>query len=180
MKNSTTVEIKVEMADKLNPLELIDLCDATEATMLDTYGFSIGHNQWQPPMRDILERYFKGVLIIPERKLILGKIDETISSSLQIVLPHSINKTSNFAISIDNMFVAPWSRNLGIARKMLKFAEDFGTLKGYQIIKLSVRSNREAAITLYESLGYKKWGTLEKYEKVGNEIISGFFYYKEL
>ena len=174
------VEIKIELLEKLNPLDLVDLCDATEATMIDTYGFSVGSSQWQPPLRREIESYFKGVMLVPERQLIVGRLDNTIAGSLQLVTPSLFNKTSDFAVSLDNHFVAPWARNLGMARALLEFAEKHVSSKGYKLIKLSVRSNREAAVTLYEKCGYKKWGTLDKYENIANNMVSGYFYYKDL
>jgi len=174
------VDVVVEILDKLNSLDLMDLCDATESTMLDTYGFSVGAKQWQPPLRSDLENYFKGVMLVQERKLIVARIDGTIAGSIQVVLPAVSNQTSDFAVNIDNHFVAPWSRNLGISKQMLRFVEKYTLSSGYTMIKLSVRSNREAAINLYESFGYKRWGVLEKYEKIGSQMISGFFYCKDL
>jgi ribosomal protein S18 acetylase RimI-like enzyme len=173
-------ETTIELLEQLNPLDLVDLCDATEATMLDTFGFSVGFNQWHPPLRRELESYFKGVMLVPERKLIVGRLDNTIAGSLQLIIPSLSNKTSNFAVSLDNHFVAPWARNLGMAKALLEFSERHALSKGYKLIRLSVNSMREAAITLYESYGYKKWGTLEKYENVANQIVSGYFYYKDL
>lgn len=175
-----SVKIKIELLEQLNSLDLMDLCDATESTMLDTYGFNVGFKQWQPPLRDNLESYFKGVMVVPERKLIIARTDNTIAGSLQLVLPHQSNQTSNFRVSIDNHFVAPWARNLGVARKMLLFTEEYAKSKGYLVVDLSVRSTHEPALTLYESCGYKRWGIMEKYQQVGDKIISGYFYSKNL
>lgn len=172
--------IKIELLKELNSLDLMDLCDATESTMLDTYGFSIGFKQWSPPLRDELESYFKGVMLIPERKLFIGRVDSTIGGSLQIVLPHETNQTSYFSVSLDNHFVAPWARNIGLSRKLLNEAENYVKSKGFTQIKLSVRANREAAINLYESCNYKRWGVLPQYETVGKQMFSGYYYFKDL
>ncbi len=172
--------LEIELLEELNSLDLMDLCDATEATMLDTYGFSVGFKQWQPPLRQDLESYFRGVMLIPERILFVARVDRTIAGSLQILLPHPTNQTSGFSASIDNHFVAPWGRNLGLSRKLLQTAEQYLREKNFSQIRLSVRSNREAAINLYESAGFKKWGTLPRYENVGNRVFSGYFYCKDL
>jgi ribosomal protein S18 acetylase RimI-like enzyme len=179
-KHKGSAKINIELTEKLNTLDLMDLSDATEATMLDTYAFSIGYRQWSPPIRDHIESYFKGIMLVPERKLIVARVDGTIVGSLQLILPHESNQTSNFIVSLDNHFVAPWARSFGIGKQMLVFAEDYARSKGYEVIKLSVRSIRDSAITLYESSGYKKWGTMNKYERIGNNIISGHFYSKDL
>lgn len=173
-------EITVELLKELNPLDLMDICDATESTMLDTHGFSVGFKQWKPPLRQDIEAYFKGVMLIPERKMFVGRIDGTIAGSLQLLLPYSTDQVSSFLVRLDNHFVVPWGRNLGLSKKLLTTAEDFARRGGYSLIKLSVRSDREAAINLYEKFGYKRWGVLDKYEKVGNRIFSGYFYSKDL
>ena len=38
----------------------------------------------------------------------------------------------------------------------------------------------EAAITLYESLGFVRWGSNPQYARVGGRSIAGHFYLKEL
>ena len=174
------VDIVVEILETLNPMDLMDLCDATESTMLDTYGFNVGRKQWQPPLRSDLESYFNGVMLVSERKMIVARVDGTIAGSVQIILPSTSDQTSSFAVYLDNHFVAPWARNLGLSKQMIRFIERYALDNRYTVIKLSVRSNREAAINLYESLGYKRWGVLDKYEKIGSKMISGYFYWKDL
>lgn len=179
-KVKPSVKISIELLEKINALDLMEICDATEATMNDTHCFNMGFRRSNDSSRDNLESYFKGIMLVPERKLIVGRVDSNISASLQLSLPHSSNQTSGFIVSIDNHFVAPWARNMGIAKKMIIFAEDYARSNGYKVIKLSIRSTREEAISLYESCGYKKWGVMDKYELVGNEMVSGFFYSKDL
>jgi ribosomal protein S18 acetylase RimI-like enzyme len=175
-----TPKITVEKVSQFKGMELSDLCDATEATMNDTYGFSIGFNRAEPPVRNVLESYFKGVLIIPERQLIVGRYDGTIAGSIQLVKPGPSNQTSSFACSVDNHFVAPWARGYGMAKMLLEAAEEEARNCGFTLLKLSVRATREAAIKLYESCGYIKWGTLDKYEFMAGKIVAGHFYYKDL
>ena len=174
------MDLAIEQLEKLNSKDLYELCDATEATMLDTNGFSIGFTKWSPPLRHELESYFKGVMLIPERKLFVGRVDGTIAGSLQLITPHRSNQTSNFAASIDNHFVAPWARNIQLARKLIEHAEQYAKNENFLLIKLSVRENREAAIELYEKCNYKKWGYLSHYEFNGSEIVGGYFYAKNL
>ncbi|MBP9791698.1 MAG: GNAT family N-acetyltransferase [Rickettsiales bacterium] len=174
------MDIHIELLEKLHSKDLCDLCDATEATMLDTHGFSMGLKQWSPPLRHELESYFNGVMLVPERKLFVGRVDNTIAGSLQVVTPHLSNQTSNFAVSIDNHFVAPWARNIKLARQLLEHAEKYAKEKKFQVITLSVRENREAAIALYEKCNYKRWGYLSHYEMNGQNIVGGYFYAKTL
>jgi len=173
-------KIKVELLKRLNSADLLTLCESAESTMLDTYGFSIGSKKWQPPMNRDLEEYFSGVMLIQERQLIVGRVAKDIVGSLQLLLPHKQNKISSFAMSIHDLFVIRPARYSGIAQAMFKFAEDYARAARYKLIKLSLRADMEAAITLVEKLKYKRWGVLDKYEFAGDQIISGYFYCKEL
>jgi ribosomal protein S18 acetylase RimI-like enzyme len=180
VKEVPKANIRVELLNEFKGEDLNDLCDATEATMKDTYGFSIGFHRSEPLVRDRLEAYFKGVLLVPERQLVVGRYDGTIAGSIQLIKPAASNQTSAFAASVDNHFVAPWARGHGIARKLLEEAENEARRCGLTLLKLSVRATREAAIHLYETCGYTRWGTLEKYEIMAGEIVAGHFYYKDL
>ncbi|NRA73774.1 MAG: GNAT family N-acetyltransferase [Rickettsiales bacterium] len=173
-------KINVKILEKLTTQELMSICQIAESTMLDTYGFSIGFKRWYPPMIGDLEQYFSGVMLIRERKLVVSCIDTNIVGSLQLLCPHALNKLSSFVVSIHDLFVVRTARNLGIAEAMIKFAEEYCRGCGYKLIKLSIRSDMTPAITLVEKLGYKRWGVLDKFELLGDTIVSGYFYCKDL
>ena len=59
-------------------------------------------------------------------------------------------------------------------------AEQAARAWGFRSINLDVRDSQSAAIKLYESLGYVRWGTHPYYARVGGDIIAGHFYYKNL
>ena len=48
------------------------------------------------------------------------------------------------------------------------------------MLNLDVRATQEAAIQLYESLGYHRWGVHPDYARVAGVVIAGYFYYKRL
>jgi ribosomal protein S18 acetylase RimI-like enzyme len=178
--NNQAANVTIEQVTKLSKKDLNELCEATESTIMDTYGFSIGFHKSGLPDRDYLESYFQGVLIVPERELFIARLNDIIAGSIQLVKPARSNQTSSFACSLDNHFVAPWARGHKIAQLLLKALEEKARQEGYSLLKLSVRANREAAISLYEKAGYIRWGTLDKYELMAGEIVAGHFYYKDL
>ena len=49
-----------------------------------------------------------------------------------------------------------------------------------RFINLDVRETQEAAIRLYESLGYECWGTNPNYATVGGKLVAGRYYTKAL
>jgi ribosomal protein S18 acetylase RimI-like enzyme len=176
----TISQIIIEKITKFKGNDLNDLCDATEAVMHGTIGFTIGFNRIEQNDRLQLENYFNGVLLVPERELIVGRFDGIIAGSIQLIKPTPNDHTSSFAANVDNHFVAPWARGFGLAKALLVRAEDEAKNQGFSTIRLSVRSNSKAAIKLYESRGYEKWGTLAKYETLNGEYLAGHFYNKDI
>jgi len=186
MQNNTKKDfepkIKVEKLTGFKGSDLEDLCDAMEKTIADagTGLFSVGFNWVEAPPREKLESYWKGLLLVPERTLFVGRIDGVIASSIQIIKPPPSNQAQSFAATMREHFVAPWARGHGLAKLLLKAVEEECVAQKLKILKLEVRASRDAAISLYESFGFKRWGMLDKYEMVGGNYIAGYFYYKDL
>jgi len=59
--------------------------------------------------------------------------------------------------------IAPAYRRKGIAQKLLQEIETIFREKGIKECRLEVRENNVAALNLYQKVGYKKVGKLEKY-----------------
>ena len=70
------------------------------------------------------------------------------------------NVTFGHILTID---VAPAYRRKGIARKLLQEIETLLRERGIKECRLEVREDNVAALNLYQKLGYKKVGNLEKY-----------------
>ncbi len=174
-------DIKIEKLSKFKDADLNDLCEATERTILDNYqSFTIGSSREEPLMRERMEAYWKGVLMVPERQLIVGRLDGVIASGIQLVKPSPNNQTSSFSASLEKHFVAPWARGHGLAKLLVKAAEDEAKNFGISVLRISVRDNLQGAIKVYESCGYKCWGVLDKYEIIEGKMYGGRFYYKDI
>ena len=169
-------DISVERREELSDKDLADLCDATENAILDGGGFG-----WlKPPPRDLLERFWKGVLLVPERDLFVGRLDGVLAGSAQLLRPPKNNEAQNFAATITANFVAPWARGFGLARLLTQTVEDAARDQGFYFVQLDVRATQAAAIQLYESRGYERWGTNPHYAMVDGEIVQGYYYAKQL
>lgn len=169
-------ETVVGIVEALSETDLADLCDATETAILDGGGFG-----WlKPPPRTVLERYWKGVLLVPERTLFLGRLDGTVAGSAQLVRPPKNNEAQSFAAGITTNFVSPWARGHGLARDLTEAVETAAREEGYRILHLDVRDSQTAAIQLYESLDYVRWGTNPNYAIVDGGMIAGHYYSKRL
>ncbi len=169
-------KITVERLERFEGSDLADLCDATETAILDGGGFG-----WlKPPPRDVLERYWQGVVLVPERELLVGRHDGTIGGSVQLVRPPRNNEAQAFAASITINFVAPWARGHGMAKDLTEAVEGAARQHGFRVLNLDVRETQTAAIRLYESLGYERWGTNPFYARVRGKLIAGYYYSKRL
>lgn len=169
-------KVSAERLEEFSGNDLEDLCDATEGAILDGGGFG-----WvTPPARHVLEAYWRGVLLVPERHLFVGRLDRTIAAAAQTLRPARNNEAQAFALQLTGHFVAPWARGHGLARAIVVAAEQAARAWGFRSINLDVRDTQSAAIRLYESLGYVRWGTHPYYARVEGDIVAGHFYYKNL
>ena len=73
------ISIRVEALSFLSNIDLADLCNITEQAVKAGGGFG-----WlSVPPRNILNKYWKGVILIQNRKLIVGRVNKAIAGTLQ-------------------------------------------------------------------------------------------------
>ena len=77
-------------------------------------------------------------------------------------------------------FIAPYARGQGLAKLLTTRVEEGARALGYHILNLDVRETQTAAIRMYESLGYIRWGTHPAYARVQGATVKGMFFYKVL
>lgn len=165
--------------DRINEFKHADLTELVQATE-DAVRDGIGFNWILPPGKDVLEIYWKGVLVVPERVLFVGRLDGTLAGSAQLIKPGPSKETTAFCASLEAHFVAPWARGHGMAKALLEAVEREARVQGFSVLRLSVRKTQEAAIKLYEESDYVCWGELPYYEYVNAQMVPGRFYYKNL
>lgn len=171
----TVIEIEL-VREQLITADLNDLCDSTDAAIQDGGGFG-----WvEKPSREILERYWQGVITMPSRLLFVARLDHVICGTAQLVLPPKNNEAQSFAAQLTSHFVSPWARGHGIAARMLETIEKEARSEKIEVINLDIRETQEAAIRLYEGAGYVQLGRHPYYAKVDGEVIPGRYYYKKL
>ncbi|EGY00060.1 Acetyltransferase, GNAT family [Nitrospirillum viridazoti Y2] len=171
-----SAQITVEVVERIRPGDMDDLCDAADLAIRDGGGFG-----WvTPPAREAMERYWKGVMVVPERTLLVGRLDGVIAGSAQLVRPTRNNEAQSFACTLTTSFVAPWGRGHGLARALTLAVEEEAREAGFRILNLDVRATQGAAIALYRALGYIEWGHHPHYARVDGRDIPGLFFYKDL
>lgn len=169
-------KLAVEKKTALTATELDELCSATEDAIRDGIGF-----HWiAPPMRETLESYWSGVLMVPSRTLFVAKLDGVVAGSIQLLRPSKTKESSAFAAAIEAHFMAPWARGHGLAKLLLTEAEREAAKDGFSVINLSVRETQERALTIYREHGYTEWGIMPYYEYVNASMVRGHYFYKKL
>ena len=172
----TKFNVKAELCKSLNKVDLQELCDATEEAILAGGGFG-----WiSPPALRTLQNYWKGVLLIPERTLIVGKLDSVVAGSVQLIKPTKNNEAQAHSCVLSTFFFAPWARGFGLAKAVFEKAEEKAKKDGFKVITLEVRETQHRAIQLYEQAGFIKTGSNPKSVFVNGKYIAGHYYYKEL
>ena len=166
----------VDRLTKYSSTDLDDLCEATESAITEGGGFG-----WlKPPPRQVLENYWKGVLLVPERRLVVGRLDGIIAGSAQLSRAPRNNEAQALAGTLTSAFVAPWARGRGLGTGIVREIEQLARELGLAVLNLDLRDTQRAAINLYENLGYRRWGTHPANAQVEGRIVPGHYYYKLL
>ena len=170
------VEIKVERLRQLRNNDLAELCDAAEAAIVAGGGFG-----WlSPPDRDVMESYWRGVFLIPEVTVFVGRLDGVIAACLQLARPPRNAEARAHAANISTFFIAPWARGHGLSHPLLDAAEEAARREGFTVVNLDVRETQSRAIHLFDSRGYERWGRHPQYARVGGTYVAGLYYTKVL
>ncbi len=174
--NAAEAVTSIERLRAFEGSDLEDLCEATVAAIEDGGGFG-----WvKAPAMSVLENYWNGVVLIPERQLFVARLNGMVCGSVQLVTPPRNNEAQAFAAQLTSNFLAPWSRGHGMARRMVEVVEEAARTAGFAVLNLDVRATQEAAIGLYEAMGFQRWGTHPAYARIDDKPVPGHYYYKRL
>lgn len=169
-------KLLVEIATTLDEHDLEDLCEATNAAIIEGGGFG-----WvQQQDRAVLARHFRGVLLVPDRTLFLARLDGVVVGCAQLVRPPRNNEAQAFAAQLTSAYIAPYARGFGLARHLVGRVEEHAAAMGFRVLNLDVRETQDTAIRLFEGLGYVRWGTHPAYARVDGRTVAGHHYYKLL
>ena len=172
----TTSKIKVEIPKLINDTDLADLCSITEQAIKAGGGFG-----WlKAPPREILIKYWKGTLLVPHRKLIVGRLNNVIAGTLQLIFQLPNNEAQQNIANIMSHFVVPWARGFGLAKEMINVAEKKALEFSSNFIQLDIRETQVAAIQLFKAKGYKKWGTNPYYAFINGKNLKCYYFFKQL
>mgnify|MGYP001582873600 CR=1 FL=1 len=167
---------RIEELETFNGADLADLCDITADAIVDGEGFL-----WvDVPRQKVLENYWHGVLLVPERSLFAARLDGRIVGTAQLFHPSPNNESGAFGAQLTTFFVAPRARGRGLARAMMQRMIDAAMARQYTTLDLDVRADRAAAIALFEAYGFTCWGERPRYARVRGKYLAGRYYTKFL
>ena len=122
----------IALAESLNEGDLQDLCDAT----VDAIEAGGGFGWLSPPPRDTLERYWQGLMLIPDRRVFVARLDGLIAGSIQLHLNPRNNEAQAMLGRVTSAFIATWARGSASAcsssRSSLQSAAPPGTRRSGQ------------------------------------------------
>ena len=127
---------------RIKNFEKGELEELTSATM-NAIEEGIGFGWIKKPEKNKIIEYWKGVILVPNRWLFVGKYKGVISGSIQVVTFSSSNEASMFRVFIDTHFVATWARGHGLAKLLLEEAEKECKLNNYSHVLLDVRETQK-------------------------------------
>ena len=170
------ISIKVEKLKSISDLDLADLCNITEQAIKAGGGFG----WFKVPPRETLNKYWKGLVVVKNRILIVGRLNDAIAGAAQLELKPHNNEAQKNICNITSHFVTPWARGYGLAKKMIDTAEVIAYENSVTCVQLDIRETQEAAIHLFRSKGYKQWGINPNYAMVEGRIVKGLYFYKSI
>ena len=156
--------------------DLDDLCEAS-AEAINTDG---GFGWVKTPKRHLLESYWKGIVLVPERHLMVARLDAAVAGAVQLTRPPRSAEAQAHQAVLTSLFVAPWARGHGFGRMLVQAAEEAARAAGVIVVNLDIRETQHRAISLFEETGYIRWGIHPAYARVDGVLVRGFYYYKML
>jgi ribosomal protein S18 acetylase RimI-like enzyme len=169
-------ELLVERTEALDEADLADLCEATDAAIIEGGGFG-----WvEPQGREALARHFRGVLLVPSTELFIARLDGVPVGSAQLIRPPRNNEAQAFGAQLTHAYIAPYARGHGLARLLVRRVEERAASLGHRVMNLDVRETQSTAITLFKTMGYTQWGTHPAYARVRGRTVAGHYYFKLL
>ena len=161
----------VETVDQLTERDINELSDTAEAAIYRVVVWMV-----VAATKSVMEDYWRGVQMIPDRHLIIARLDKVIAQ-LPDYTPPKNNEAQKFSCQLTTFLLA-WPREWQ-AQMIVAESEALAKSEGFLMINLDVRATQDRAIQSFEARGFKRYAT-NNYAKVSDDYVPGFYYHKEL
>lgn len=170
------MNITANRVTRLSEDDLGALCEAATAAILGGGGFG-----WlEPPPRNVLERYFQGLLLVPEASLFIVRESGVIQGAAVLTRPSRHNEVQAMSAHISGFHVAPYMRGRGLGHALLADVVDYARGTGCRVLNCDIRETQSQAIALFRTFGFEEWGTHPYYARVHGETVRGLYLVKLL
>jgi RimJ/RimL family protein N-acetyltransferase len=138
-------------------------------------GWLITGGEWRTPGEE--RRYLRSIRRHPHAAVFVAETDGTIIGRLSIARdPHpASDHVADVGLMVDR-----GHRRLGAGTALMVEAERWARQVGVRKLELHVFPYNEAAIALYEGLGYEREGFRRRHYRRGTELVDAILMAKEL
>jgi RimJ/RimL family protein N-acetyltransferase len=138
-------------------------------------GWLITGGEWRTPGEE--RRYLRSIRRHPDAAVFVAETDGTIIGRLSIARdPHpASDHVADVGLMVDRAH-----RRLGAGTALMVEAERWARQIGVHKLELHVFPYNEAAIALYEGLGYEREGFRRRHYRRGAELVDAILMAKEL
>lgn len=135
---------------------------------LRSYHLDIPGTAYFDPELDCLSRYYDAQ---PEKRryFVAVREDETVVGGVGVAEFAGVARCAE----IQKLYLTDEAKGKGFGRQLMAVAEEFAGAAGYRFLYLETHTNLEAAIGLYEKLGFRR---IEKPETVLHSTMNRFFW----
>ncbi|MEM6683162.1 MAG: GNAT family N-acetyltransferase [Pseudomonadota bacterium] len=167
-------DISVVHITRPDDVELEGLVNATLETIADGR-----ESSWRgKPSAQTLRAYWNGVALSPQRQLIVGRLGKRPVGGVQIVQAGPLSEIGPEVATLDHFFLCPSARGHGLARRIIRYAEDIARAHGIISLDLVIREDRTGAARMFEGLGYRQWARKETFRRTGDQFEAGLYFSK--
>jgi [ribosomal protein S18]-alanine N-acetyltransferase len=106
----------------------------------------------------ISRRSFRRFIASPNCALIVAELGGQVTGCALVLYRHGSKLARLYTIAVGAKF-----QRRGLARQLLAAAEDNARRRGRRGMRLEVREDDAAAVTLYETSGYRRFGRRHRY-----------------
>lgn len=151
------------------------LVDLARAVGSEAGGWLITDGDWRSPSEE--RRYLRAVRRHPHAAVLVAETPDGVVGRLSVARdPHPASEH----VADLGVMVAREHRRRGIGRALMTAAEDWAREVGVRKLELHVFPSNEAALALYESLGYEREGFRRAHYRRGDEFLDAILMAKEI